>query len=600
MTESNIVSFQTAAPHEPNRQTVEDVLARIEENRTEFIAAWGVKKAKRHLSAMHTVCKRLSGMFRLPLASIRLDDLVDIDESFIAFIESLGIIHESAVQYVCDKDKLLDQACTLMMWRNAQWELRKSWEPVRKALKGNSAGCGGIVDFAVRLGKRPSEFSLTQMDAWKQEMFENKRSLLTVQTEESNFRTKLRRAGLQHLIQLPLASKNPDQYVLPWDEIPPAIRKELKRIRKWKVKDCIATRKAGFAVRDVTADKIVKTLRQIYSYPVRVKRICGITSLAQLLKDEKTVTEYIDWMRNERKNGVAGILSKMRNILALAQQHPLFRGRDYTWLSRKLALLPKEPKAKVRERKSRKLIAFELLAEIPAKIRAERLSRTDLSPADQAHLVAAELWFSLPVNGRPWRQRNFREVTISRGDDAAIYQEVITDEFVSLLKLTPEMGEALKGKPAWICHFREDACKTRGEVFQLFPTNLWDLLADYLEIYRDQIAAPGVRTLWVNRAGQPMSMPDVTSYVTSTAHRFLDDKSKKLTPHLLRDIAAAYAVTISLDYAQSILWHKVPDTTWTYSGGYNASHAVIVLERHFTSLNLKSFMPLTAQRLKAA
>lgn len=46
-------------------------------------------------------------------------------------------------------------------------DLRKSWEPVLKAMKGDAAGCLEMVSFAIRSGLRPTEFSDAFLDEWE-------------------------------------------------------------------------------------------------------------------------------------------------------------------------------------------------------------------------------------------------------------------------------------------------------------------------------------------------------------------------------------------------------------------------------------------------
>lgn len=86
-------------------------------------------------------------MFGLPPESIHLADLVGIDVRLIKFNKRRGLSHTRAVQYACDTRKLLDLAHELCGWTCRAFEIRKSWAPIRLALKGDTKGCLGIIEY---------------------------------------------------------------------------------------------------------------------------------------------------------------------------------------------------------------------------------------------------------------------------------------------------------------------------------------------------------------------------------------------------------------------------------------------------------------------
>ena len=164
----------------------------------------------RLMAALRKTCKRLSELFGLPLECISLDDLVLIDGRLIDYIKELRISHTTAVQYACDTGKLLDLAHELCGWSSKAYVIRKSWVPIRLALKGNTKGCLGIIKYAIEHDRSPSDFTEEVMEGWKLSMLARGRSLLTVRVEEGYFRTLLR-ARFQNLFtRFSLASKNPN------------------------------------------------------------------------------------------------------------------------------------------------------------------------------------------------------------------------------------------------------------------------------------------------------------------------------------------------------------------------------------------------------
>lgn len=208
----------TLAPHLKRMkppQTLEDALSITERGYASIDSPSRAQKRLR--SVLRTVCKRIAEMLDLPLDAIQLDSLVEIDASLVSYVEGCGVDRQSAVQCTCDLHKLLDLAHATG-WTCDRYELRKSWSPIRLALRGKANGCGVIIDFAIDRNVFPIHFAERDMKAWKQSMFDRKRS---VEQAESLFRTRLRLAGLQHLIAgYCLDSKNPRKYRLKEEDLP--------------------------------------------------------------------------------------------------------------------------------------------------------------------------------------------------------------------------------------------------------------------------------------------------------------------------------------------------------------------------------------------
>jgi hypothetical protein len=118
----------------------------------------GSAVAKRHISNARTTARHLQQMLGVPTQIIRLDDLVEIDPQLVAYIEAQGISHESAIQYVCHKNKLLEHAHALG-WTCHSFSLRQAWQPVRAALKGDARGAIGIIEDAIRRVVQPCQYT---------------------------------------------------------------------------------------------------------------------------------------------------------------------------------------------------------------------------------------------------------------------------------------------------------------------------------------------------------------------------------------------------------------------------------------------------------
>ena len=101
---SNAIHRKQAAP-----RTLGELLILFEYKMAREISRGSVT-AKRDLSNARCTVKKLEEMHGVPARLIWLGDLVEIDQQLIAYLEGKGIVHQSAIQYVCNKDKLLEFA----------------------------------------------------------------------------------------------------------------------------------------------------------------------------------------------------------------------------------------------------------------------------------------------------------------------------------------------------------------------------------------------------------------------------------------------------------------------------------------------------------
>jgi len=99
------------------------------------------------------------------------------------------------------------------------------------------------------------------------------------------------------------------------------------------------------------------------------------------------------------------------SLCAALNQHPQHKLHDFSWFHKMLTNLPVDPESLRRERKERKYLPYDTVAEIPNKIRATRNRPGNNNPSSTALLVRDELLMLWLVT-MPWRQRNLRECRI--------------------------------------------------------------------------------------------------------------------------------------------------------------------------------------------
>jgi hypothetical protein len=260
---SNAIHRKQAAP-----RTLGELLILFEYKMAREISRGSIT-AKRDLSTARCTVKKFEQMHEAPARLIWLDDLVEIDQQLIAYLEGKGIVHQSAIQYVRNKDKLLEFAHA-RRWTCKKFELLQSWKPSRLALKGNAGGGLGVIDDAIARGRRPCDYTPKDFFAWRQAQLERGRSLLTVDTEQSHFRKRLRRAGLQKaFLRFSLGRKNPSVYAAKLDGLNPNLRREIEMVLEWKTAENVPGRDAKLAIRPPSAWNLRKILLQLCGFANR-------------------------------------------------------------------------------------------------------------------------------------------------------------------------------------------------------------------------------------------------------------------------------------------------------------------------------------------
>lgn len=563
----------------PVPKTLDDVVKSIDKT---FAAGKykSHKSAKRHVSAMRTTAKRIAGALGRPIHQIPLEELVEVDDLLLRHVASFTSDKTVAVQYLCDKDKLLQHAKHLG-WTCPSFELRDAWTPIRLALRGKSAGAGGIIDFGIRLSLYPNEFDQEAMDRWEQTMLGMGRAHVSIVATVTVFRRLVLKAGLSGLFPLlNLKSRNPEEYTVAIKDMPASIQKELIEIQHWKQARYVRGRDAKLAVRPATMHNLIKALRQLYGFAVNILELKDIRTYRDLLRRE-TICSFIVWLSVARRCKRSTITARLNGIHALAVHHPLFAGINVDWFLPQLRKLPKEHPDELKARKGLKYRPYAEVAEIPGKILAQARDSAE-DPVAAAWRFHDALFMSWPLH-LPWRQRNLRECGIARPASVNLFFASIPADQRHRLELSPEVLGALKADPRrkfWQVVFDEDTTKAGIAVYRVVPEALVPMLAEYLERHRPLLVGssdPG--TLFLNRDGHAMWAKDVLRLVTNMTLRHI---GHRITPHILRDIYAAHFLLEGgeIEVLMERLWHEDVATSENYTGQINSAHGAIELDNY--------------------
>lgn len=558
---------------------------------------------KRLLAALRTTCRRLSVMFGLPLESIHLDNLVGIDARLIKFNKLRGLSTTRAVQYACDTRKLLDLAHEVCGWSCRAYEIRKSWMPILRALKGNTKGCLGIIKYAIDDGKAPSDFTEEVMENWKQSMRARGLSLLTVRYEEGYLRTLLR-TGYQDMFPgFSLASKNPPKYRLrlkdrqtqkELPDLPDPLRQEILDVIWWKtVDEDLPDRKAEWLIRTATAYKMMRTFVELYSCATVCPEAEEIVDLKGLIS-EKPVAWLIDLLRKDNRCKPQTIVDNLSSIYNLTQTYPKLKG-DFRWFRARLDDLRKEKNVSIQARKLDGIPEYESIAQIPSKLLAIREDPDGVFSVDVGWIYHDSLLILMNL-ANPHRSRNIREAAYDPHEQLNIFETNITTELMSHLKLPRWAKEVRNSRPATrflVGHWLEDKTKAGHEVWEIFPSEILPIFRKYVQHYRPLLLdahRSDASTLFFARNGKPLSEDSLLDLVKRISARH-SASGEIITVKAFRDLVGAYMLSAqggaaSIEDVAERLWNLDPYSTTArhYVGAFDASDGVIALEDELAEL----------------
>jgi hypothetical protein len=528
-------------------------------------------------------------MLGVPIESIHLDDLVEIDSRLIAYIKGLDGDHQSAVQYVCNKNKLLDLAHELGGWASRAYMLRKSWLPIRLVLKGKARGCIGIIEYAIAHGRMPGNLTVEFMEDWKRAMLGRGRSLLTVSVEESHFRTTLRE-GLQHLFPaFILAIKRPPKLLMRLEELPESLRDEILEVVHWKtVDEDLDDRDADLMIRPVTGENLLKYLLQLCGYAIRELELRGILHLRQLITEE-IVCGFVDLLLKDGRCRARSIISKLSTIHFLTLTYPKLKGKDQSWFRAKLDTLRKEKNGRVQARKLDGNPDYESVAAIASKLLALRQAPNELTEVELAWLTHDALVF-LTTLANPHRSRNICKARIHFRKRLNIFESEISSELLSQIKLPAWAKEVRDKDPRAtfvVYHAVEMETKAGQEIWECFPQEALSLYKEYVQHYRPVLLRgydPNSTSLFFARNRKQLTQKSLLNLVSRLSIRYT---GKRMTVKLFRDLVGAnmLASGATVEEVAARLWQIDPNTTVRYYiGGYNSSDAVAALEDELAAL----------------
>jgi integrase len=274
------------------------------------------------------------------------------------------------------------------------------------------------------------------------------------------------------------------------------------------------------------------------------------------------VSAYVDWRLNLRKGKGRSVVVQLGALCSALKEHPNYKGVDFSWLDDLLRGIPYEAESSRRERKERKYLPYDTLAQTPGQIRAVRnkLAKASYEFARLLHDELVIQWLLI----LPWRQRNIRECRIGLKSNGANLFKAEIEQWDSVAK--PKwVQEELRSNPRakfWQYHFREDETKNGREVRSILPRRLIPLLEEYLEHARPLLlngTDPG--RLFLNEDGAPFKENTIIALIEKLTLRY---GRRRVTPHIFRDIWAYWWLSSHPEDYLTVskkLWHRNIQTT---------------------------------------
>ena len=460
-------------------------------------------------------------------------------------------------------------------------------------------GARGIINFGIARGKSPSNFNDDDLNNWAHMMLAQGKCYEYIRRLPHDFRRVLLKAGLAEKIPGIFRNWKPaPPYFVPLRMFPPELRQEVLALLKWKQAPYVQTRRKK-RLRPISARNLQNVITRLYGFVVNVRpqlEDSAVTTeprVIRTLSDLVTldsISAFTDWWLNVRHGKGRSLVVKWGMLCAALKEHPSYKDHEFGWFDDLIMGIPFEPESSRRERKERKYLPYETVADIPRLIREKRKDAAKIGAAELAYVVHDALVMQWLVV-LPWRQRNIRECRIGLKSEAVNLFKAEIEQWDTVAKPT-WVAEKLRLNPReqfWQYHFREDETKTAREVRSILPRRLVPLLEEYLDHHRPLLIKgddPG--TLFVNRDGVPLTDHRMVSLVSRLTLRHA---GRRVTPHIFRDIWAYWwLASHPEDYltVSKKLWHRNIQTTLRiYGCKFDESQADCRVEEWLDNHNVK-------------
>ncbi len=348
-------------------------------------------------------------------------------------------------------------------WIAGKAGLRRKW---REILKCRRKGLGGlwVGDWAIRRGIDPDHFGTAELELCASEALQQGRGYSSVRLVKSYWRRLMveQKLGSQALGAKPVQER--PLYGVCLSDMGQPLRSQVQELMTGNVARPGYPRRQG-DTRPVTNTFLRDFLCRFVGYVTGI-RGRQISSLDQLLARD-LLKEFVEWCQNSRRVKGNSLTSQLGRLHAAVKKcrHPPVAGKDFHWIRELMREVRRESPDQIRQRKAAKWIEYELLEQIPARIRARAEARRRHWGRQFATIRRDELIFT-GLLILPWRSRNLRECRVGDEDQGGNLFKCELTPFSTVAK--PDwVKQALRVNPHekfWMFYFREHETKNGHEV----------------------------------------------------------------------------------------------------------------------------------------
>jgi integrase len=534
-----------------------------------------IRNSEHEKTHLHAMLNALAGHIAMalgrPARTIQIRELLDMKPGLRRYLEKKRFRRSSINSYV-NYLRILVRKARELGWRECNPKLTSAWAEVRRATS-KSDGCSEIIRYAIGNGIEPRDFTEAHVMHWAEAAVRNGRRHEYIVGVKRRFRKCVFDAGLGSKLPNLLPPRVDRVYGIPLSRFPEPLRSQVLDLLQWKVDEFPEDRPTRNKIRPISAWSLKCLLCQLFGFLVGIKgRSTG--NLKELLS-RNSVVEFVQWALNQRRRSGRSLRVELARIAGLTA-YPGLAGLDFSWLPKVVARLPMEPDSRARERKNRRWVPYQELAEIPNRIRSDAAAIPDLTDKARAEMGRDALLVAL-LTTLAWRQKNIREAKLGRfQDEGNISMEEIPAN--SIMAKPQWVQDALRTNPhqkIWQFRFGAEETKGKREARGVLPLPLVSVLQEYLDRHRPILlgAHPDPGTLFLNGRGKPFGRGDVLRLTGAVTMKYVN---KRLNPHLFRDILALqYLEDCPEDFASlsQALWHgSVGVTMGFYARNFDASH----------------------------
>jgi hypothetical protein len=466
-------------------------------------------------------------------------------------------------------------------WNEPSAGVNEAWQKILPIAKRNR--CARVVQYAIRRGLVPGEFSEAHLEEMAQTMIKEGRTVSHAMTMLWRFRKCVHEAGVQSDLPGISPPRRKTLYGIPLSQFPAPLRSEVSKLLKWKTDPYVDDRPArSKSLRPASAARLNENLCQLYGFARNVKGTQPCT-LADLFSQE-CLGEFLKWSECERKVKISTLVQSLGLIVPIVRYYPLLQGKDFNWIFNRLPAMQDRAESSDINCEEACGADYDTLARIPDLIRREAERLRNGEDKKRATLIRDQLLIKFLLV-LAWRQRNLRECKLgNRKDGANIFKEEIPSRLrIALPRSAVEALERDPHQKIWQFYFRAEETKAGRAVQAVVPKQLVPLLEEYVDVYRPILVGNNdPRTLFVNDHGRPFETSALRVRVKNLTARYT---GKIVTPHQFRH---AFAFKWLKDHPEDYLtlskhlWHRdVKVTIRIYGRDFDESYAACRAEDWF-------------------